>query len=245
MVKGNHDGTCKCDQNTLLAHHFENFVRCLHALRTHTFNPSHNRHVVLKKNGLAVIDFMLRNDHSSRIPIPFLPNDFLEKLYPTLLEIIQVSSVINYARSIDVHKPNFGLVYVRFWQMVYFHAIKVHGSYLRGMIELDQLYKIIWSLLLLASSIQFGMDTASVTHFSAMIASALPLVGVLGSERKKLDQGFLSILMMTICSVAAAIALAQWKVLGNGAPHDVIIPVVSGIVWILHAQRKKNHQSKS
>ena len=51
--------------------------------------------------------------------------------------------------------------------------------------------------------------------------------------------------MMTICSVAAAIALAQWKVLGNGAPHDVIIPVVSGIVWILHAQRKKNHQSKS
>lgn len=183
---------------------------------------------------------MLRNDHSSRIPIPFLPNDSLEKLDPTLLEIIQVCRVIDYARSIDVHKPNFRLVYMRFWQMVFFHAIKVHGSYLRLMIELDQLYKIIWSLLLLASSIQFGMDTASVTHFSAMIASALPLVGIFGSERKNLDQGFLSILMVTICSVAAAIALAQWKVLGNGAPHDAVIPVASGIVWILHARQKKS-----
>ena len=188
---------------------------------------------------------MLGNDHSSRIPIPFLSNDFLEKLDPTLLEIIQVSRVVDYARRIDVHKPNFGFVDVRFRQKVYFHAIKVHGSYLRGMIELDQLYKIIWTLLLLASSIQFGMDTTSVTHFSAMIASALPLVGVLGSERKKLDQGFLSILMMTICSVAAAIALAQWKVLGNGAPHDALIPVASGIGWILHARRKKNHQNRS
>jgi hypothetical protein len=105
--------------------------------------------------------------------------------------------------------------------------------------ERKQLHKIIWSLLLLFSSVRFAFDVGAVTHFAAMIASGLPIVLSTWSDRQQLDQSFLSILMMTICAVAVGIALAQWKVLNNGQPFDAAIPIIVGIVWNSHQNCEK------
>ena len=84
------------------------------------------------------------------------------------------------------------------------------------------------------------LETASVSLFAAMIACGLPLLGALASERKVLDQSFLTILMVTVCAVASAIALAQWKVLNEASPIDALIPMCSGIVWFSHQRREKH-----
>ncbi|MBV42144.1 MAG: hypothetical protein CL834_03840 [Crocinitomicaceae bacterium] len=102
------------------------------------------------------------------------------------------------------------------------------------MIATKRIYKIVWTALILISSLRFGAEIKSVTHFSALIASALPLIGALASEKKELDQSFLTILITTACGVAASIALAQWKVMGNGSPLNALVPLTAGIVWLVH-----------
>jgi hypothetical protein len=102
------------------------------------------------------------------------------------------------------------------------------------MIATKRIYKFVWTVLILISTVRFGAETESVTHFSALIASAIPLIGALASEKKELDQSFLTILITTACAVAASIALAQWKVLGNGSPLNVMVPLTAGIVWLIH-----------
>jgi hypothetical protein len=102
------------------------------------------------------------------------------------------------------------------------------------MIETKRLYKIVWLLLFVLSACRFMLETASVSLFAAMIACGLPLLGALASERKVLDQSFLTILMVTVCAVASAIALAQWKVIGNGTPLDALIPCAAGTLWLIH-----------
>lgn len=103
-----------------------------------------------------------------------------------------------------------------------------------------QLHKAIWASLLIFSCIRFACDVHSVTHFSAMIATGLPLLLAIWSENKSSDVSFHAILVYTLCAVASAISLAQWKVLNEASPIDALIPLCSGIVWFSHQRREKH-----
>ncbi len=238
MVKRHHDRGCVGYQDRLIVNQLYDFISRLHAFIAHLLNPSHNGNVVLEEYGLSVIDLVFCDDHTRRVPIPLLAHDGLKELNSTLFEIIEVGRVVHDARSINVYESNFRFVKVCFWQLDIYHAPKVSGSYLWGMIVTPRAYKIIWTALIVISAVRFGLETTSVTHFSALIASALPLVGALASEKKKLDQDFLTILMITVSAVAAAIALAQWKVIGKGSPLNVTVPLIAGIAWLLHQKHR-------
>lgn len=107
--------------------------------------------------------------------------------------------------------------------------------------SLRQLHKVLWVILLTFSCIRFIYDMGSVTHFSAMVATSLPLILTIWSQNRSADVSFHSILVYTLCAVALAISLAQWKVLNEASPFDALIPLCAGIVWFSH-QKRENHQ---
>ena len=92
----------------------------------------------------------------------------------------------------------------------------------------------IWCALSIAGVWGFSAHLDSIAWLMAFLASAVPLFVSLISSNKALDRAFLSILVVSLQSVAVAVSWAQWFILDASSLHVVWIPALSLLFWGIH-----------
>lgn len=109
------------------------------------------------------------------------------------------------------------------------------------MIQLHRILITVWILMGMWSAASFLSEVSSVSWFSILLSSVVPLGCSVFAKNKSADLSFFSILVYSLCGVAVLIVLAQSKMFSNISVANVALPIGSGLLWMtFHKSMKAN-----